>query len=1280
MPLKVVSSYKPVNLKVTTNTGVQTSTYNPQKAAPVQKTYKPQVTAKPQTTATTKQVQAAKPSMDWAYTAGAKLAAQEDARQAAAKVERKRLTDAKNAEITSGKNSWYGKLNNAVLKGNERQGRELAMQYFNQNETVWGGHIMAKQRNYELEGARLNDWVIQSKSEAEYNERVKYANSWLETQYNEITADINDFTETQKQLAAYGQTPLSGMASKVLRTGKKIVGDVGGKAWNALTWTASQPSRAINTAINLGNPNRLRMYDDGTELKGGSRNLQWAYNASKDQRLLGRGKADEKAQMEWLQKTLDRKRASGGTNILGTSTSSGFLRNGEFDRLRILYGDDLVNLLSDPLNFFTNNWAVKAGEKIKGTKLAKSFGNLTKTNIDKVFEKAGTNKFITNILISNEARKSNPNSIRNWIKKPVGTRTDDFYHDNKQLIDYRNGLKEEFAKRVSDWQQVQKTYFKDTQIKLANLTDDQARIFQEYVLPQTFANEKTQKLSKQSFSWDYVDLPRGFGKADKRALEDLARSLKNSTDQLRALGMDFADQVGDTSRSSKILRFNNRSYIPNYAKDTPIKPYADDNRINTSSWYLQRKTSNVKQSAEQLRYSYEKRISSQIYPETGAGRWLAFNSDKYKQQISEIDRILELRKAQYSPTQLSRINEITQNFKYTPMKIWKKSVLKWNPAWYVNNILWNVPASVSAAGADVFLEYGKLITNKNYWKQVYKTLPDGVASNISNEIGKGALATKIEDVARIATFNALKKKGFSDDKALKQVNNWLFDYGTKNWERPIKGILPFWHWQKNIIRLGATMAFQSPRSAKVYSEGYKQFFERPLNSLPNEDQVYTDPETGQEVTYNPREAYKGKAKIGNKWYGVPSFAVNPETALQFGINPYLSAAADLADSKNRFGERNTDRKAWTVLADRFPAINLGRAAVNRNNKDIEFWFSQSGNSKWAQGWDNDKSNYKQGLDNNRKFYNTLKSFVGMPRGVEFDETEFNLKKNLTNFNKEFFAIDWAAKEDVDYKAAQKEKEELAKKYGFDLQSDIYDNYWSKYDTETTRNTKALKKDAAKFNSPDSGYWADYFKLPAGSRTQASARRPFLIGKFDEWKRDHTFANNPYYKLPNKGEINPFTLKRQESDSQARRKAGKAKYQRYLEYQKAKASGDWSWFEKNGSTKRARQSTPYTFDGKFFKSEESMNRYKVGAAWQEYFKLDSLAEKKAFLAAHPELPQYETPTTAEGWTELRKTLRSKTRERARKLSGFDANRELLIAEIKKGLPVKSARTKRIKYKF
>lgn len=1360
MALRVTTSQPKVKLKVTTaptysgtlrvgststargSTQLQGSSYNPQKSVSTQRTANiAPKTYNPQKTITATQLNNAKVSDDWAKKEATRLRQEADRKAAERRAELKRLADAKNIEIEGNKQGWLGKLTfQSDFKA--RNARETASQYLEYNSNVVYPNLLARQRNFEVEQGRRYqeavDAIQNAKSEAEFNSIIAEFEDWEKRTIDSLNADITAYTTEQELLEQYAGTPISSFTGNALGSTKRLGQKVGGAGWNALSWTVSQPRRAINAGINFVNPNRKRLYEDGSEqkrgaditsnIKGGNplsrgwSQLQNAYNATKNadgsyQRVFGYDK-DQEAEMI--------RRAGTPEWEHGRSYGKGM------DEFRAKYTDDFWDLVADPLNFLPNNWFGKSTKAVKGSKAGQQVAKLGSKFSDEAWRLASKSKKLSNYLISREARKANPNSFRNWLTKRVGTSTDDFFGDNKKLIKFRNEASEELGKRADDWQRVKKGFSAKTQAGLSKLTDDEARILQEYMLPHTFGNnaKSKYKIAKNVFDWDKVEVPRGFSKASRNKIEDLARALKNESDTLTRMSLDYDEFYNAGQNAKRYLKGAKAykrgqglqySYVPNYNSKPSVGGFDDVNKSrNASRWWLKQKASDnrIRQSAQQLKTSFGKRASAQLYNDTNAGRWLANNADDYTSAIDDATKALNWRKQGYGNSVWNKLNTASIKNPASPLKLWRKAVLALNPSWYVNNIATNIPFSFSAGGLDVIPEYLRLLKKSG---RVFDDLPEGVRGSLDEFVGGGRLGklgSKIEDTSRIATFRALKRKGFSDADALRDMNRWLFDYSVKNWERPIRNVAPFYKWQANLMRQSVQMPFTRPRSAKFYDKFNQKFFRDPINNLPDYPQTYVD-ENGQEQTFNPKEGFKGKMLVGYDENGNPKFAstpfwaMNPDTMTDFGINPFLSTAMDMYTSQDKWGRRNTDRNTLQLLGERFPQYNYYNAFREKDQKLTSKYFAQGGNSKWKQGYDPSLPNYDKSMDKGREFKRRQNSFWGgqIFNQTTFDKAEYDKKFRLSQFNKEFFAIDWEKEYDKDYNKARAKQEALAGKYGFDYKKDIIDDYWTKNDTPTTTATKRAKEDARQFSRD---FWESYNALPQGSRTQASVRRPFLINKYKEWADNNAFLENGYRRIPKftvykdgqptseKAEKNLVTLRSEETQSQARLAIGKAKYQRYLEYQKAKKTGDWSWFEKNGGGSQkardykkatetgdwtewrkkygdTRKSTPYQYDGKYFKSQETMDKYIEGKFWRDYYALDNTKDRQALLAEFPQFKLYDQPQTQEEWDRVRQLLREKRNRDLATVDGFSDIRQATKKRIETSFR-KGFGGRRLKYKF
>lgn len=1261
--LKVANQVYKGSIKVLNQVGgLQGNVKSPQVTVPTQVVQRASTPQQTQGTISHAQANNARVNPNWAQEQATRLRLQE----AEAKIQRKRLAD---IQIAGYKGNIAGQLLDKAKGGlafKERSKREQAVKYLEENDKNWSVNIISRQTYLEKKQAELQDWIMQSSSQAEGDKRYAEATSWLDKNWKALEDDYTDYTKTQKELSAYSQTPLPGKLMGGLSRAGSLLKTASTSGFNILSNTISQPERLINTALNGVNPNRLRTYYGGAEAKGGISKqgslldqLKRNYNITKDQRIIGWSNATEEA------KTKPGK--VGTTKMPDGSIRDVYRKNNPLGNFITKYGDDVANQVVNPINW------VGAGSIGKASKLLSSnLGKIGSSSSGFALGQIGKNKQLRDLALTTSVgarsildkfNDSKAGSALKWLGKPQENKFTKWSDETQPARDEVQRLVDEINVKKEGWAKTKGRYDSIAQ-QVAKLTPEQNLLFTQYVRANTIASQGARGLKKAPYSWQGIDMPKNMTKQEKGFIKNLADRWKSKSDEL------FWDGKGMGEKYSY-----RQGYLPQYKGSSGVV----DQRPSGAPWYSKEQQTQDLQTPEQLASSINKRASTQLWRSDPNARWLDDNAGRYTKRIGSMINAMEASK----PT----MNTWDMIERFMPMNIWRKSVLKYLPSWYVNNAGTNTAFSVSGGGLKALQYQTKLTTNSKYRKEVFSSLPKGVLSNINLEVGKANAASFLENIARSSVFLANKDKGLSDAEALKIVNRWLIDYTTKNWERPIKGILPFYQWQKFLLSKSISMPFTNPRSAQVYSQTYNKYYKRPYESLPDEEQTFEDQETGETVTYNPRKAYKGKAYLGTdkdgnqRFANTPFFALNPDTILNAGINPFLSTGIDFANSKDRYGNKNTDKKAWQLLAEKFPQFNLAKSATDLSKKihgrlplNTKTWFSPTGNSKVRQGNDPSKPNYDKSLDKSLNFGKTAKSFLGIPNVVKFEPKKYDVQKRLTKFNADFFAIDWKALEGKDYKQAQQAKKDLASKYGFDLKKDIYDNYWSKYDTATTANTKKLKEDAGKFNQD---FWTGYYAKKPGSLTAPSERRPYVIGKFDEWKANHTFAKNPYYKIPKFKEqaINPYTLRNQEATSQAKRSAGRLKYARKLAYER----GDWAELKRLGGG-----SSGVEANGKYFKTTESRDKYLKGVAkhdfWEKFFALKTTSARQELLDAHPEIERNPVPTTQAEWDALRLRLRNERKQKAGTISGFDMTQAEIRRAIEKSVKTLSKKQARLRFKY
>lgn len=637
-----------------------------------------------------------------------------------------------------------------------------------------------------------------------------------------------------------------------------------------------------------------------------------------------------------------------------------------------------------------------------------------------------------------------------------------------------------------------------------------------------------------------------------------------------------------------------------------------------------------------------------------------------------------------------------------PTSLWKKSVLKYRPAWTVNNVLYNTQAGVLAGGTRSLFEQARLLRPKN-WRKAMDEVPANVKADLTGELpGKGRLNrfyNGVENWSRVSAFRAAKAKGLTDAEALKRVDKYLYNYKTKNWERPIKSVLPFWAWNKNLARASVQMPFDRPLAAKIYNnvDSYQQGqfdkeFEKVVPQL--EKLGYTKKEIN-EIKKQQSKYYAGRLKVGNKWITTPFNAFSEKGLASFGINPYLAALGESGTGKDSFGREigGTDSRFFNRLITKFPQAELTKKAVNawRVSKGFDKprrgWIGEPGSAgygltKEAQGYDKSKTNYVRSMDPRAKLGQDALAFLGVPRGLEFDKADLVERKTLQKLTDEYFSLDT---KNMDFTTAEKKRNALFKKYGMTA-DDFYGGILSKYDTANTKRIKGLKATAKDKNSK---LFDEYAAQPKGTRNL------WATEKLRELNDAGYFDKNPF--LASFDWVNPDSVARADRQkayqlakstgdwSGWRKKYGDTRTQKSKDYELAKSTGDWSAYHKKYgfSSDKARayqlakstgdwsayhatygnklKESPFQFDGKYFKSQETMDRYKEGKFWHKYAAADP-EERRRLIAENPQYNDRKDWTDAD-WAKWRAEEKRKLQKRARFNTKFATVERKKLAENK-----------------
>lgn len=830
---------------------------------------------------------------------------------------------------------------------------------------------------------------------------------------------------------------------------------------------------------------------------------------------------------------------------------------------------------------------------------------------------------------------------------------------------------------------------------LAKLTDREAAILQRMV------NGKFSMRDSLALR-DIKGLRGGMG-AQRMRLQDIATRWDDFSEKMR-----LADEV-NTTRFGKGKRF----YSPriDYSKDDALETYnfhkqkkvpthknpqsATDLARNARERYILSNSGNVeaaKLSADRADALRRRAALSKEYESSAAA---------LRAPVREADRargtmkrwIAQKRDGVQPTTGLGRsLFNSSRNIAGLPTKAWKKSVLAYRPAWTVNNVLYNTQAAALAGGGKALIEQGRLLNRKN-WKKAMDEVPEAVKTDLTGELGavkyKGRNPLKkvdsklnefyggVENWSRVAAFRGAKSKGLTDEQALKRVDKYMFNYKTKNWERPLKSVMPFWAWSKNLSKAAVNMPFDRPLAAKGYHEvdQYQNSqFDREFEAVvPELTKLGYSEEEIQAIKADQAKYYKGRLKVGDKWITTPFNAFSEKGLAGVGFNPYLAAAGESGSATDSFGRKinGTDAKFTNRVLSKFPQYELGKKAVNSLrvaqgiDKPKKGWIGEAGSegyglSKERQGFDSKAANYDRNLDPRAKLGQDAAAFMGVPRGLDFDKSKLITTKKLQKATEAYFSLDT---KDMEFAEAEKARKAVFDKYGITA-DDFYKGVLSKYDTDNTKRIKGMKESAAADNKK---LFEEYAAQPKGTRNLWATK------KLRELNERNYFADNPFKK--SFSWVNPDSVakaEKQELAQEAQRTGDWSKYQakfgktqKQKDYEYAKSTGDWSkwrskygtkskkaadyakasktgdwteWQSKYGRSEKAlardravktgdwteyaklygvsKKQTPHRYDGKFFKSAESMAKYKEGKFWESYAKA-SKEDRRELLAKNPE---------------------------------------------------------------
>lgn len=424
-------------------------------------------------------------------------------------------------------------------------------------------------------------------------------------------------------------------------------------------------------------------------------------------------------------------------------------------------------------------------------------------------------------------------------------------------------------------------------------------------------------------------------------------------------------------------------------------------------------------------------------------------------------------------------------FARAPTKLAKLAWLRFNPAWYLNNVLHSAAVTGASGGPGALLQAGKYALRPGKMK----LLPEEVAGGqVAGELGSkmsGRFGPYTENIFRSAIYKSAQARGLSKGEAIKEVNRHMFDYGTlKNWERPLQTVFPFWRWEKNINRYMAQMPIRQPGFTKGYQAFQNEAIDAPYTEIPQQ-------ETASDGTTieGPRPGYLvDKLKIANKFWTTGGFPMTRGQRDHIGINPIIQAVMGLG-GMDAFG---SDLKGFHPLEwvnRMFPQANLARKTLEATNKlgvnrpkETNEWYTATYNTKSQQGFDPTAPNYNEKYDVVLQFKNQLESFLGV-RNFDFDENKFRENLRFQGFMRDYIDQPWEREKRQDgspleYDEKQARREAIAKKWGFDLERDIYEGRFAKNDTQFTYIQKQAEKRTREMQQV---LYDAYYAIPKGKR-------------------------------------------------------------------------------------------------------------------------------------------------------------------------------------------------------
>lgn len=1168
-------------------------------------------------------------------------------------------------------------------------------------------------------------------TQSQFDAYVKQQQDRIDREYKSLVAEGAVY---DGRTAAYGK---KSSAPSTTITGKTLAGTMGffdkainqnpvgrfllGQGWENIPSVFTALSRGVNTVGNILDKNRT-IYQYGNTTTSQKKTGQNAWQASFNQRNLNLAPAKPKpfdknaaykelSSVRFADSPAQRKILAGFKNAKTEADREKFARQYWNDKNRTAsVQKDVQEFAADPL-FFTNA-AAKGVKYVAGS--TKIGGTLKNTKAGSLFSAAADKLKTTSSAFKSKIAE---NKTVKWLGAEHQAPADKFFETTRAAKDLSRAQQEVFLEKIK---KVSEKLAVNPKYDLSIFDDLKALTPKEREVLQRMSGDG--KLAFRDFASHYG---RGM-KPWRERMQQVAQRYIAFTEEMK-----LADNVSDTATA---YGRGKKMYSPRTVWAENLDDYdfrlkrgkgiqsGDDFLHGVTDRFFKSNLDEVmaRRGTKYVKYTKQlKEISSDYERSFHNARATVQAAEKrYKRDATGVTGWIRNKKNIRSEVSLGRsVFNTAKNIQATPTRVWKKSVLKYRPAWTVNNVLYNTQAGVLAGGSGALIEQAKML-NPRYYRRAMDESRQHFGGNLGKEIGgryRGRNVAKrfdqkltkfytgVEDWSRVAAGRAAMKKGMTEEQAKKRVNKYLFDYKTANWERPIKAVVPFWSFQKNLAKASAAMPFDRPLAAAGYNRldryQQQQFNEEFKTVEPKLKELgYTDAEILAMREENAKY-YRGRLKVGDRWMTTPFNAFSEKGLSQMGLNPYLSAAKEIATSTDQYGRTISGKESGFMrrLMSKFPQAELGynfhqsyEINAGRLKPSIKY-IGKAGHDgfglgKEKQGYDPTKKNYMKSMDPRTKLGANALAFLGVPKSMTFDKPQFIKTKTLQKLTADYFKLDTTGLEFAD---AEAKRTALFKKYGVTA-DEFYKGVLSKYDTDNTTKIKGLKEEAAAANK---ALFEEYGRQPQGTRNV------WVTKKLRELNAAGYFDKNPYLKSFKY--VSPTSVAKADKQlivQEAIRTGNWSKYrsiygltQKQKDYEYATKTGNWSnWQKKYGKTAKAtardhavatgdwseyaekygttRKVTPHQYSGKYFKTPESMQKYKDGEFWQKYTAADKEGRRK-LLADNPQYNKRGNWTVAD-WLADKKVRKAELKKNA---MGF-GNISTLAAQNRGEIQVKALRFK------